>query len=528
MKAPPESFLREALSKAGVDLTAIQPLSHTSLLAARHAGSQLVGVVEQDRLRAYWHLQTGEAEIFPQFDKLNAEKYVPAGDSHLAQAAALARQTFARADIFPKDDTGYIVGAAHPLLGNTAQRKSANSSPAFSDIKLYLTYVAAARTVKGYRVYGTGSRAAIAVDADGKIQGLVYHWKPGTFSADVKESRSAEQIYAELSKELQPLSAQADVHVLNVEIAYYDNGGDSLVPVYRATARVHPLASAKATRESLDKDDYVVKYLAYGDGKLPAELIPGSGLQPTESPRDLASITPKPLPAGDPSVGMYVVRDAPAATSTSGESSGFVAESNGFWSGLESSSGAGEFTLSQYYWALPQYYNWYAYATLNSVNVALTEAHGAPWLFTTDSNCCDEVDITAIPASEGFGSVTGGSLDYWIIHSCSVIPSAEDDPTTWPNPWWNVFQGLHAVMGSRTEMYFDGGAVNQPFGQSIGNGASVISSWFNATLSYYPASEQPPIDRPSAVTVCGHEPDSVYDTAALPAANCLTNYWQGN
>jgi hypothetical protein len=77
-------------------------------------------------------------------------------------------------------------------------------------------------------------------------------------------------------------------------------------------------------------------------------------------------------------------------------------------------------------------------------------------------------------------------------------------------------------------MLFDGGALNHQFGQSIGNGAGVVPSWFNATMSYYPLSRQPAYDRPSAVMVCGHWGDTAFNTTPLPAATCLQNFWEPN
>ncbi len=526
-QAPPEAFLRETLSKKGVDLKLIQPLSRTTLLSAKTAPAQLVGVVEQNTLHAYWNQQTGEAEILPQLEQIKSVKFAGASDVHLAQALTLARQTFARADFFPKDDTKFTVGEARPVVGSTAQRSSAAAAPQISATNLYLTYVAVNRTVKGYSVFGTGSRAAIAVGTDGTIQGVVRSWKMGNFSTSLTEKRTAQQIHDALAKLLAPMAANSNVSVQGVEIAYYDNGGDTMIPVIRATVKLQPHASAGANAALIAADDWEAIYLAYGGGSLPAELTPGAGPQPSAAPKQAASIEQSKVAEGDPIVGMYVVRDAPAASSGSGESSGFVAESNGFWSGLQSSSSAHQFTLAQYYWAVPQLYTTWESSYMNNVNVALTEAHGANWLFTTESNCCDVVNIATIPASQGYGATNHGKLDYWIIHSCDVVPSAAD-VSNWAGPWWNIFQGLHAVMGSRTSMLFDGGAVNTPFGKSIGNGAAVISSWFNATLSYYPASKQPPLDRPSAITVCGHGSDTVFNTTALPAATCLTNYWQPN
>jgi hypothetical protein len=525
-QAPPETFLRETLAKQNLDVKTIQPLSHSSLLATKTAPENLVGAVEENNLRGYWNLQTGEAEILPQLEKIKPERFTGAGDAHLEQALTLARQTFASAGFFPKDDTSFTVGEARPVVGSTAQRRSEGAAPEISATQLYLTYVPVTRTVKGYSVYGTGSRAAIAVGAEGNIQGVVRRWKAGTISTNLSEKRTAAQIHDEFAKLLAPNTANSDVQVVGVELAYYDNGGDMMIPVIRATVRLHPLAHVGSDKALLSSDDWETLYLAFGGGSLPSELVPGSGPQPGVAPREQASLQNVELPAGDPAIGMYVVRDAPPASGGTVASSGFVAEANGFWNGLESSSGASQFTKAQYYWALPQYYTTWESSYVNSVNVALTEAHGAPWLFTTESNCCDEVNIATIPASEGYGAANHGKLDYWIIHSCDVIPSAAD-VSNWAGPWWNIFQGLHAVMGSRTSMLFDGGAVNQPFGKNIGNGASVVSSWFNATLSYSPAASQQ-LDRPSAITVCGHEPDTVYNTSALPAASCLTNYWMPN
>lgn len=523
-QARPESFLRETLGKIGVNLETIQPLSHTSLLATKTAPEQLIGVVKQDHLHAYWHQQTGEAEIFPDFEILKPEKFVGRRDLDLERAVTLAKEVFARPDILPKDVSQYTLGEARPVVGSTARRTAASREPAVSGQRLYLTYVPVQRTINGLKVYGTGSRAAIAVGTDGNIQGLVLHWKVASLSTRVHEERTAAQVHAALTKLVEPMARDSDVEVLSVEIAYYDDNGDSMLPVYRAISRLHPHASPRAPAALLHNNDYVATYVAYGNGRLPAALVPGSGPSPTEMPKGRAALRRPEAPAGDPTVGMYVVQNAPPPPN---ESSGFVAESNGFWSGLQSSSGASQFSLPQYYWDSPALFTTDEAYFINNVNVALTEAHGAPWSFTTQSNCCDVVNINAIPASQGYGAANHGKLDYWIIHSCSVIPSAEDN-SAWYTPWWNVFQGLHAVMGSRTEMYFDGGAVNQPFGKSIGNGASVISAWFNATLSYYPGSNQPPMDRPSAITVCGHEPDSAFNTSALPAPNCLTNYWQPN
>ncbi|AEU38544.1 hypothetical protein AciX8_4269 [Granulicella mallensis MP5ACTX8] len=518
LQAPPDTFLRSSLVKVGAKTEDIQPLAHSALPELKAAPETAVGLVQEDHLIASWDTQTGESQILPQLDKLPTVIYAGAKDEHLTQASTLARQIFASSEILPRDVTQYTLGVPRPIVGSTAQLASSGGKPTVSAVKLYLTYVAVSRTVSGYKVYGTGSHAAVAIGTDGNVYGLVNRWKAGSFAAAVAERRSKAQIQAALLETLNPLTSNSNVEVISVEIAYYDGNLDSMTPVYRVVSRLHPLPSAGADAQLLQTTDYVATYMSYGDGQLPAELVPGSGPAPSAAPANRSALRQAVIPAGDPTVGRYVVRDA---------QSGFVSEANGFWSGLQSSHNASQFTNSQYYWAEPFVYTTDEQSFVNNVNVALTEAHGSPWEFTTESNCCDVVHINNIPATEGYGAANHGKLDYWIIHSCDVVPSAEDNAEWW-TPWFKVFQGLHAVMGSRTEMLFDNGAINQPFGQNIGNGASVVSAWFNASLSYYPASEQPPLDRPSAITVCGHEPDTVFNTSALPAASCLTNYWQPN
>ncbi len=236
-------------------------------------------------------------------------------------------------------------------------------------------------------------------------------------------------------------------------------------------------------------------------------------------------------------MGRYVVKDS---------SWGFVDEANGFWNGLSFPFfwlGNPPFTDSQYYWADDWMYTSDEADFVNSVNVALTEAHGDWWSFTTESNCCEAVDLTTLPASQGYGAANHGNLAYWFIHSCEVVPSAADAPCAsdsrpWWTPWWNVFQGLHSVVGARTPMMFDGGAVNFSTGIDMQLGTPMIWAWFNNLNSYEsnagnPVTGEaahcgnfPPMDRPSTISVCGHENDTIYDLDPLPPAGCLINFWQ--
>jgi len=59
---------------------------------------------------------------------------------------------------------------------------------------------------------------------------------------------------------------------------------------------------------------------------------------------------------------------------------------------------------------------------INSVHLAELEAHGNWHWFATEKNCCDGVNLSDIPA-DGYGGGAQGSLSYWIIHSCKMIPT---------------------------------------------------------------------------------------------------------
>ncbi|HEY1742830.1 MAG TPA: hypothetical protein VGG18_06660, partial [Granulicella sp.] len=346
VQPPPETFLRASLAKTGAKTGAkaedIQPLAHSTLPELKAAPETSVGLVQEDRLVASWDTQTGESQILPQLDKLPAVTYAGAKDKHLTQAVTLARQIFASSEILPKDVTQYTLGVPRPVVGSTAQLVSSGGQPTVSDVKLYLTYVAVSRTVSGYKVYGTGSHAAVAIGTDGNLYGLVNRWKAGSFASTLTERRSKAQIQAALLAVLKPLTSNSNVEVISVEVAYVDDNLAAMTPVYRVVSRLHPLPSAGANPQLLQSTDYVATYMAYGNGQLPAELIPGSGPAPSSAPANHSALDQAVVPAGDPTVGRYVVRDA---------QSGFVSEANGFWSGLQSSHNASQFTNSQYYWA---------------------------------------------------------------------------------------------------------------------------------------------------------------------------------
>ncbi len=133
----------------------------------------------------------------------------------------------------------------------------------------------------------------------------------------------------------------------------------------------------------------------------------------------------------------------------------------------------------------------------------LRRAMGDWWLFTTLSNCCDVVDINTIPG--GYGASAGGNLCFGVIHSCEVVPATDDTPN-WPNTWWNIFKGLHAVVGYRTIMYIHDN-VGKPFGENLAIGMPFVSSWLSAvhgTSAY--------VSNPAAICHGGNKPGDSCNT----------------
>jgi hypothetical protein len=531
-QAPPTAFLTDTLGKIGIRKETILPLTRTPSLAARGVSPQLTGVVQEDKVLAYWHAQTGEAEIHPQLEQLRTERFVAGNNPHAATASSQARTVFARTDILPHDVTQYTLGAAIPLVGATIQKGSTAVQP---EPALYLTYVAAHRTVQGYPVHGPGSQALLAVDNGGTIQAFSLHWKAASNSGQAKETRNSAQVYDALKAVVQPLATLGDVQVLSVGVIYYDDWEARIAPAYRLTVRVHD------THNSQADDGLVILYAQYGDAPLSPTLTQG-GEQPEIAPANMRSSLAEntEISAGDPTIGVYVIQNAER---------GWLSDAQGFIAGLGASRGGNPFNLAQYYWAQTFMYSPNAASFVDNVQVAETEGHGNWWLFAT-SDHTDVVNFDTYPASGGYGTVNHGKLNYWILHGCEIVPSPQDAPCpkgapgqdsrNWTDPWWRMFQGLHTVVGFRTPMWIND-EVGGPFATSMRNGTPVISAWFHAveTAGAYqpPDSNQGnlnhcglslPMGRPAAVTVCGHSNDTIFDQASIPAASCLTIFWQPN
>lgn len=522
----PEQHIHDILKKATPAAGRLEKMEKgPDVLVARH----------EDRAIAYADVKNGDYEVHPLLDMLKPtalkKELVP----------KVAQDLFSREDILPKDDTRFVVGHPSPLYRATFELNEAKGAltekPGSRGV--YMHSVNALRYVGKYPVFGPGSRASISLSDKEMIVGSARHWKAGRIDRKIKPSLSPEQVVAAIREQLEPSTEIGDVTANSVEVGYYDGNQDFIQPVYRFTATIH---SEAAKTDPLQRriDGHIIGYIPIEKG---IEPVPNLSATPKAMPAMPTGEGVPPLPRAparpdDPTVGRYVVRN---------DHQCWVSSANDFWSGLTADpSTAGNFTNSQYYWAYPYEYTSSKNNFVNSVNVALTEAHGDWWLYSTLKNCCDLVDINTIPG--GYGTSAGGALRFWAIHSCEVVPAPDDTPN-WPNPWWNIFKGLHAVVGYRTIMFICDG-VTKPFGKSLAKGLPFVSSWLSAVHSSSSYASNPaaichgghnpgdactytgpntifckPMGRACAIVVCGHDNDSVYNTQILAPANCLNVYW---
>jgi hypothetical protein len=488
-----------------------------------------------DRLVALVNETTGETKIFPSFGKLKPSEFINTN---------LAFEYMKNEQMFPRDDTNFVVTAGSSLLGSTYHNSSSPTPP-----MTYLAHAWVQRNVAAgnqqYPVCGEGSKASFGFAADGTVHSLSHLWKPAKHTGQTVSSITTDAVYQSINQQLESVTGAGFLTVHNVDVCFYDSGSNFLQPVYRFSA-------------TLDANSTNLTNIATAAIQ---GFIPLGASHPEAVPQLITS-TPRPAPA-NPSpaqptsnstisrrqrfnvpikVGRYIDRNLPGSNYNQ-----WYLNSWNFLDGLRGSQNLfgfnlAEFIDSQYLWAYPYQFTSEKQSYVNNVHIADTEVHGNWHEFWTLYNTGDLVYLSDIPSS-GYGPGAGGSLAYWILHSCEVIPtptdySAANQHEAW-DVWWNVFNGLHAVVGYRTEMWI-ADTVMGPFGSAIGLGAAVVPTWLQTvhddTQNYVPVQTdnenpnhiQEPYGRAAAIAVCGHEDDIVIDVENLGRPGCLTMWWYNN
>ncbi|TFK37822.1 hypothetical protein BDQ12DRAFT_140078 [Crucibulum laeve] len=507
---------------------------HAQLLTNETLGGQFA--YDGDRLVAFVDAATGETRVFPNLENV----YAASGPIDISRAFNYTKLN----ESFPADHTNISVVPGSNLVGNIVHREGN-----FSEQELYLTHALVKRNITSsgriYPVCGPGSLASFGIAGDGTVRSLSYLWHPATFTGEVMIPNSSTIAYDAIKSQLEPVGQSSGlVKVDGVEVCFYDSASRFMQPVYRVWGTLHADKASNASAPA-----HIQGFIPIGGNSpelIPSVVVAGNNTDPTLPTNQTTvdndgedKVVTRRSVKPDIKVGRYVVRD---------DTTQWVTNANDFLSALRkplSLFGLGSpfvnFLNTQYYWAYPYLFTSSKNSFINSVHLADTEVHGNWHFFTTEKNCCDGVSITDIPA-DGYGGGAGGILAYWIIHSCEVIPTITDysaaDRHRAFDDWWRIFNGLHAVVGYRTEMFI-GDKAMPTFGRSIALGAPFVSSWLQAVhddalyknkYTYFDGNRgfMEPLGRASAVVVCGHEKDVVWQVENLGRPNCLREFWYEN
>lgn len=538
----PTAFLNEKLT--AVKLPALK-LEQKTLISRGTTGQTAT-----DQLRAFADPVSGDVHFVPNLLELAtaANEAKP-----LAPETAISIATTAFTDVrfIPKDATQLRVSDAIPVTGGSAAHDAANGSAA---PKLVMTLVPAVRYAGGKPVYGIGSHALIAVANDQSITGVLRRWRTASLGQTVKPAMNAAQVKADIVRQLTPYAAGgAHATVDEIELAYYDGNANYLQPVYRFAATLTPAQKGAANAR-------IAGYVPVGAALEPipdlAASVSGDKPSTSSAPGDDPP-SPKPAAAATTggvggvstiSVGEFANADWP-------NSSAYLDMANNFLSGLDFGHifEAGEPSFTRTIWWTA--YNWQVNSPsskqwMNAVNVAYTEPHGDWWLNTTLSNDADfwYVQDIGTGGNPGFGAAAGGSLATWVIMSCEVVPSVYDLQNEIGGsgnggqaftPWWPVFQGLHNVIGFRTEMLYPDDGLQFGFGEDAAFGGDINAAWFDEVAAndgndgtyqsqHLKGNPQVHWDRASTMIDARDVGQSIYSVGAQTASSTLWNFWMGN
>lgn len=392
--------------------------------------------------------QDGSFEIYPSFTTIERSGAEP---FNAKQLLGLVSERLAAA-IVPRDAAGTTTTRNEGRVLSFATRSVTDSTEAAIKPEKALLYVCARRHMGDLPIEGPGSRIMVAVDRNGRVQGAVYDWKE-----PVKEGAlmppSVESVGSQIEAQLENMKAVHGVRVKRVELVYFDNGR-LLLPAYRYVAEFGQHC------ESYGPAQTVVGYVPFL--KSPAE--PG-----------VEVVDPAGPVIGLPqlSVGRYRARELSAGWKESSES---------FRDALASAEGGHRWRDVPEQEAEPKHFTDAKDEHVNSVDVALVEAHGLEMGFVTRGEDREAIYIEQdISPKHGYGFAANGKLKHLILHACSAV-ATEANFTGWARAWAPIFRGLGSVVGYRSVMFVRDGAPAS-FAPSLASGAPVIAAWFNAVAS---------------------------------------------
>jgi hypothetical protein len=474
--------------------------------------------------------QPGEVECHPDFDALAADERP--GPIDATKLLKVARASLLMDGVLPRDAGLPIVKRAS-VLRHVRVRRNSQTAPEAVESGQVLLYATAQRQLDGFLVDGPGSRSSLAIDAQGVNRGFTRSWRTALPTETLEATLEPTRVRAEIERQISALGRRHPARVQDVRLVYYDSNRTLIQPAYRFVVELG------ADPHSVGDTQHVVGYVAYAQTADPVPELRDDPLPAaTQSPEPDAT-SPEPgatspeaqAPRATPiEVGRYVGRN---------ENLGWVRDARQFWESLATAGGSLRFNDSQVGSAAPEQFTTRSRDFIDSVDIALVEAHGAIWTFATHGKSSGLVDISSDVPPLGTTDAAGGGgrLRHWILHSCSVIPAPDDTPA-WANAWWRVFGGLHSVVGYRTSMLVNDGA-GAVLGRSLGLGGAVVPAWFSAVVSLNAYSLDPygtfgcrrrvrPLGRPSAVSACGVANATASDALGQIESDCLDAWWIGD
>jgi hypothetical protein len=285
------------------------------------------------------------------------------------------------------------------------------------------------------------------------------------------------------------------------------------------------------------KDDHVRGYVPFGNL---AEPLPTLGGISSATP-------PQPISGNGQHGGIVNGNPSQITLGQYANDDGSMQDmANAYYSGFDSVS-PGRYgpaiNRTQWYYATVCMYYSCANSYVNDVQIAYTSPHGDWWENTTDSNDMGffYIDQIGTGGNPGYGSSKTGRMVTWIMDSCENIPSYYDLQYTTGNGnnafnnWWQVFQGLHRVLGYRTEMLLGEDTMNYDIAQALAEGANAGSAYYNevAAVSYSTYTDAHlnltvHYDRVSIMNDQRNGSESIYSVQGQSATSNMNNSWMGN
>jgi hypothetical protein len=349
--------------------------------------------------------------------------------------------------------------------------------------------VRADRFVDGLPVYGPGS-VAVAELRGGAVSGHMIRWdRAGEPTSRPTRALSRLLLSQELARNFD--EGSEDIRAVGTELVYFDDR-TRLYPAYRTSVEVDHHDSAPPDRVDLFipavKPDALVNVDAATSGPHCEEVAPvkGSGLV----------------------VDRYVINDEPEWASNADLFHRQLAADTDF--------GARNFCLLE-----PRMLKAEQASYIDSATVALLETHGIPrhvktFRYNKGEYWQDLADVGGLGDADP-------ALRLLILHSCSVVCTTDED-ADWFKVWFQVFQGLHTVLGYHTKVSYRDG-VSAAFASHLRDDEPMIRGWMAEIVASSTYQDTTHYGLGAAVTVCGQGDARPSQLARMSSPACLAAYW---